>query len=234
MQTYQQAEKKLAGRTRRKLEHNTYLERRSDSTIAVKYHATDIVVFHPTYTEFFTGGWRTVTTKARLKRYGLPGLWQQNGEWYIDNFHHTFQEGLKKVNETFEYQGYGEDQKKQRNALKKRIKAYATGFVEQIYAGKIPAPSQGDCWGCLFHKQDIAPCGPLGADHLLSHIEEKYYVPSLLVNALESLGGSQAMKMVVADSFGGKPPEGWPGTIVKDQLIKFITRYVQRGLGMAA
>lgn len=73
------------GRDRRKLENNTYLERRPGGAWAVRLHATDILTVQPNGTvQANTGGWESVTTKARLNEY-LPGGWgigQTKGVWY--------------------------------------------------------------------------------------------------------------------------------------------------------
>jgi hypothetical protein len=75
----------------------------------------------------------------------------------------------------------------------------------------MPMPSGGDCWYCALSQDTgrITPTGgglqPMGDnmptvhedgsttmqanhDHLLNHMEERYYVPSLAVNALRERG----------------------------------------------
>jgi hypothetical protein len=81
---YAQAEKLLSGRDRRKLENNTYLERRG-LDFAVRLHSTDVVTIHPdgTYT-LRTGGWKTVTTKDRINRYSPVRISQVKFEWFVN------------------------------------------------------------------------------------------------------------------------------------------------------
>ncbi len=71
---------------RRKLGHNTYLERDDESAYHVRLHATRIVTFHRDgRVELNSGGWRTVTTKERMNRY-LPSGWrlyQDAHVWYV-------------------------------------------------------------------------------------------------------------------------------------------------------
>lgn len=88
--------------------------------------------------------------------------------------------------------------------MRKRIDAYVKGYIETLKAG-MPMPSGGDCWYCLMF--DAQPPNEPGArramhrgstvspvhgnhEHLLSHIskKERYYVPSLAVNALRERG----------------------------------------------
>ena len=55
---YATANEKLKGRTRAKVNRNTYLERRGDC-IALKLHATDIATLYPSVgLTLKNGGWR--------------------------------------------------------------------------------------------------------------------------------------------------------------------------------
>ncbi|MBT9176522.1 MAG: hypothetical protein DDT20_00841 [Firmicutes bacterium] len=80
--------------------------------------------------------------------------------------------------------------------LRAKIDRFAAEYVRQLFAGKIDAPGPSDCWGCYL----VADTGehPLGSDCVLGHIEEKYYVPSLLLRALKAEGASQAAKHAAA------------------------------------
>ncbi len=85
---YQTASEKLVGRCARsrKLENNTYLERRSLSEIAVRLHSTDVVTFHGDGRVVLNfGGWTTVTTKDRINRYMPSGrhIWSERGQWLL-------------------------------------------------------------------------------------------------------------------------------------------------------
>ena len=84
---YADLDAKLTGRCSqsRKVANNTYLQRRGDD-IAVRLHNTDVVTFHADGTATLsTGGWFTVTTKARINDY-LPGgiaLSSVRGRWFL-------------------------------------------------------------------------------------------------------------------------------------------------------
>lgn len=86
--------------------------------------------------------------------------------------------------------------KRERAKLRKlgeMVKQYAADFVKAFFAGKVPAPSGGDCWGCLMQTKEGKTMGELGGaeasrDHILGHIKAKYYVPTLLQHALEEGG----------------------------------------------
>jgi len=78
----------LVGRcaNRKKLAHNTYAKRRGSYAIAVRLHNTDIILFSKDGTiRYNTNGWRTVTTKERLNRFGPVGVYQRNYEWFLSD-----------------------------------------------------------------------------------------------------------------------------------------------------
>jgi len=80
--TFPQADTLLQGRCRerRKLENNTYLERRDSDAIAVRLHRTDVLTFYRDGgIGIDTGGWNTVTTRDRMNRY-LPNPWRVGSE----------------------------------------------------------------------------------------------------------------------------------------------------------
>jgi len=72
------------GRDRAKLGNNVYLEARGGS-VAVKYHDTDIVTYHPNgKIELRCNGWYTTTTKQNLSVFSPFSVWQEKGEWYVN------------------------------------------------------------------------------------------------------------------------------------------------------
>ncbi len=75
----------LDGATSRTLGHNTTVHQVGPTTIAVRYHATNIVEFHQDGPIFLTtGGWMTSTTKQRLNDI-MPGVsvWSEGDSWGI-------------------------------------------------------------------------------------------------------------------------------------------------------
>ena len=74
--TYDKAFCALGSKNEVKIGHNTWICRRDDGDVAVKYHYTDIVTFHPDYSiTVRTGGWDTSTTRGRLNHrvYSISG-----------------------------------------------------------------------------------------------------------------------------------------------------------------
>jgi len=81
---YSKAKMTLNGKAKKRLGHETYLETRSDGSIAVRYHNTDVVTINPDGTyELRAGVWFTPTTKKRINQYSPARVYQQNFDWYI-------------------------------------------------------------------------------------------------------------------------------------------------------
>lgn len=88
---YQQAIAYLQGgrdKESRPFGNNTRLERRADG-IAVRLHATDVVTLLPDGgVRLNSGGWRTVTTKARMNDHlrGLGwNLYAKRRQWFLSH-----------------------------------------------------------------------------------------------------------------------------------------------------
>lgn len=74
------------------LENNTRLELREDGSIAVRLHSTDVLTFRPDGSVVYnSGGWRTVTIKARMNSYGPADITQAKRIWYINGL--LYQDG---------------------------------------------------------------------------------------------------------------------------------------------
>ena len=72
-------------------------------------------------------------------------------------------------------------------------------------------------------------------DHILEHFHDKYYVPSLLMNAVKEIPVSQAAMSSIGYWF--KSYEETCDMFEKigaEQVKKSLTRYLKRRLGMAA
>jgi len=75
---------RLGKRESRKVGNNTYLIRLSDDAIALRLHATNIIVWHADGRIIYdNGGWQTVTTKQRLNHWGPVSVFQRNYEWFV-------------------------------------------------------------------------------------------------------------------------------------------------------
>jgi hypothetical protein len=185
----EKAESLLTGRNHlsRKIGNNTYLMRRQDC-YGIKLHETDVVTIHlgGNYT-LDSGGWRTSTTKDRINTYTNARISQSKGIWYMRDGS-LFYDGV-----TISADGYPlspkkpDDYEKAVKAIKKRVSAYAKAFDESIKSNGIGYPSGGDCWFCAMRNVGNMTLGDISRtqDHLIAHMDEKYYVPSLLFNAIK-------------------------------------------------
>lgn len=253
----------LADRDSKKVANNTYLQRRDAETIALKYHATDVVTYHADGRIVLnTGGWRTSTTKLRfnesysglsLRIYADKGVWyvaMNNGvpDWenavtYADGL--TLQpngDGRYHVVEST----IGEDPKKTQK-LRRKVQTYAKAFIAELRAGNVSAPSAGDCMFCAMREVGTnIPWGEQSKDkeHLLSHIAERYYVPSLLVRATEVMPCSRAMKWAIGEvwqtqaqksaeqtTFEKVDPYFSKEDFIWQSLAKILAQYILRQLG---
>ena len=203
---------KLKNKDQKKLENNTYLVKVDADTLGVKLHETIVVyIFKSGIYQLNTGGWKSVTTKDRINRYGPAMVYQKNSIWYIGDG--VFEDGVR-LDSTGKVltpqRGVKETESKKRK-LDRMVRAYIKGFGQHVVfnglqtgeqsqwavvnlAGvpKPIAPSAGDCWACYFGLSSDDPMKePLGLGHLLEHMTDEagpYYVPSLLWKAV-STGG---------------------------------------------
>lgn len=248
---YTTANTKLGSRDSRKVGNNTYLQRRGDGSIALKLHATDVLTFHADgRTVYQSGGYLTVTTKARMNEYGPLRLCTERGVWYVYpspgnwDTRLVYADGLT-VNGDGSISGQGTalDERGDKRAIKKYVAAYMAAFE----AGEVPAPSWGDCWYCSI--REINTGKPLGEvwggqrDHIRGHFTKPYYVPSILARALELFGASPAARNWVAAYWDTSAPvevrEQVKGSNFyaqhgRETCAKVLQRYLSRQLGYAA
>lgn len=245
---YNTATTKLGSRDSRKLGNNTYLQRRGDAAIAIKYHATDVLTFHADgRTVYDSGGWRTVTTKARLNSYGPLGIITERGVWYVcrpgeRDSRLTYADRLTVSPEgNIEGTGVTPDERGDKRAVKTFVAAYMAAFER----GEVSAPGAGDCWFCGM--REVNTSRPLGevqgdqASHIRGHFAEPYYVPSFLVRAMEVFGAAPACRNWVAAYWDTSAPadaaaqvkEGFYAKFGREQCAKMLRRYLLRQLGYA-
>lgn len=213
----------------------TVVHRIDADTIALRYQDTDVVRWYADGTaSLHTGGWRTATTKSRINEYSKARLYTVKGIWYVQSS--AFVEGMR-----IDADGHPIDPQTTTpevdaaKRLDKAVAKYITGYARTVCHGPepFPEPSNGDCWGCLFSLQGangqtetghLTPQGytrttdsadPLGVDHLLSHMTEAYYVPSLYARAC------------VEAHYGGGPAIGWQMGIARKDAA-WIRRELRR------
>ena len=248
---YQQCEKQWAKKRSnlgtKKLTHHTYL-RKEGELFYIRLHDTDIMVFYPNGDiMLYDGGYKTMTTKARMNEY-LSNGWriiQERGVWYISQGYSKERFGYRNgcyINGDAIFD-VDEDEKarKETIAISKTVRMYTKAIIDELNKGNISKPSGGDCWHCFFKNQEGQTMGEMGdADHILSHMskDERYYVPSLLVRATEVFPVSMIAKEVLWCAMGcvegrSMGDYGYLKEFAQEQLEKSLRRYIYRQLGVA-
>ena len=246
---YTEADGMLQGRNKasRKLDRHTYLRRDNVMNldlIGVKYHDTYVVTFYPdNRIALNSGGWRTMTTKARINSCNLPyTLYQDSGVWYVsksrwtDREPYIFQDGMV-INADGTITGaLSYTAKKKFMQDKKAILAYVKEYMARLMAHQLPKPSGADCWYCALESQDGRSLGEIaGNHHIKDHIKERYYVPSLVMQAIKRFPISQIGNVVLANAFGySNQLENWGRPIAQRQIASSLKRYLYEQLGIAS
>ncbi len=235
---YSELNAKLSGRNSngRKLGNNTYAERRNDA-IAIRLHQTDILTFNPDGSMVAnSGGWKTVTTKARLNEY-LPngyGISQSKGVWYWSHYNgqfktlEMFSDGDKiTADGKLETQAKPSDEAKQAK-FRKRVNAYAKLCADSL---PLETPNNGDCLYCHMVTDNGKALGDAfnSTDHLESHMAEKYVVPSLVFHAMKEKGWTTD-RIPMAAAFGQCD---FMLDVARREVKSAVARYVFKRYGMS-
>lgn len=205
---YEQALAYLGKKSERPLPGKATRIRKVGENVAIKYHATDIVVYQPDGTCILnSGGWHTVTTRYKLESYSTARIYAEDGLWYIAG---------KRDPETYDWKGSSmfydgvvitpdgkpveprspEATKKLKAKLDKLVKKYIAGYIEHIMEHGLDDPSSGDCWGCCMREVGTGKTDVMGYDHYFTHFADHYYVPSLLANAFMKQRGDNQIGML--------------------------------------
>jgi len=244
---YESAAAKLTGRNAksRNLANNTKLIRKDEHTIVVRLHSTDILTFHDDgRTVYDSGGWKTVTTKARMNEFGPGTISQSKGLWSIAVRGTRWPDGLGSTRPSDwvpyadgitwdgkKWTGAGRETPKSVAKLTAKIKKFTEAYMAAFAQGKVPAPGPGDCFICQFSKGDKAF---MGHDHLTLHMAEKYFVPSLLARAIERFPVAPAAMWYVSDKWAGTSNGEFARGYGEPALKKSLYRYMKEQLGVAA
>lgn len=187
---FEQADAYLGGKTNRPLPGRfTRIIRRRDNEIVIRHYATDIITyFEDGAIRLDTGGWRSFTTKERLNEYTPRDLriFQRRGVWFWSAGKQLghFADGI-----VFSRDGQGwavyTPASKRPTISRKAVGRYASELAKRWADRSLPCDRAGDCWFCYL-RNDAATLGDATGDlsHLVEHVREGYYVPSLLLNAV--------------------------------------------------
>lgn len=247
IKNYDQALQYLGGKHERPYANNTRIELDSlglgHEVITVKYHGNPVVNFYPDRVSFSSCGWKTSTTKERINWFLPDGFYcyQEKSMWYISNRQegkrYIFADGL-----TIQYgKVYNAADESESEAIKtkiKTIKKFVDGYVKALLAGEVESPSGGDCWYCCMVTDESKSLGDATGNtcHIESHIEESYYVPSMVKNAHEFKPISGFAQDAIARIWQGTRSDvsEWQASIMVRDVKRSLTAYLKHCLGIAA
>lgn len=264
IKSYQEARDFIGARETRTLGHNTRVQcskardNGEPEAIQVILHETAIVTYWKEWTdplhliptqeaiELNSGGWMTLTTKERINQL-IPDyfrLWQQDKIWYlgkgydpVNSFifqdHVTLLPGGGQVVNAMPAEVFNHTKK-----LHKQVNKYVRDFMEALVSGQVPAPGAGDCFYCAMKTEKGETLGDAtnNNDHLEAHLEENYFVPALLYNAVTAPGApvSRIAMAGLGEIWQGKKPEGFYLGILKEQAGKSLKKYLCHRLGLSS
>lgn len=256
VRSYDAAREYLGDKQDRSIGHNTRLVRRDDGAICVKYHGSPVVTYMPT--EMVTGGpvtilnscgWLTMTTKERINAFCPDNfrVWSDRGTWRLyrlpitrdpENESWTFADGITIDSYSRVFNAGPVNQDKMNRKLTATIRAYAKKYAAELVAGNIPEPGAGDCFYCAMVAEDGTQVG--GNDHLKSHLEESYLVPSLLMQAIKSkpmcqfsMGALGCLWNKFPDRRASDIHDFEKGILTRD-VTATLTHYLKHNLGLAS
>lgn len=218
MNTYYEFEA-LAKTRKRKLANNTYLIVREDGGFGIKLHDTEVVIHYPDRVVLDSGGWKTVTTKDRMNNFSEVSIHQAKGVWYANDL--PYEDGITFYSDGH-VSGEGADPK-EFEKLRKRVNKFAEEYTELFLSGDMDKPSEGDCWMCHMGLPD-------GGSHIHSHLEEDYFVPSMINYVKPHI--SPFTSNVIAEVLHGIDVPDIGKRLAKHQIQRGIQQYCLTQLNM--
>lgn len=184
----------------------------------IRLHNTDIIIQDGNKISFYTDGWKTPTTKARINDLSPVHVTQENSAWRLKYNSQTslFYEGITINTKTGKIIKPRQDDQTTKN-LTKQINDYCKKIKN---LPSIPYPEAGDCWDCLLFDNNIGPGDKsTSTDHLISHLKEGYIHGSIICNALVSSGYNNPDFIMSIDS--------------RDNIVRAVRRFFKLSLGIA-
>jgi hypothetical protein len=230
------------GRGSSKMIANNTIATLINDKIEIALHGTVICTIESDKIMLSSGGWKTLTTKERINSF-LPypfRVYQEKNTWYLWDYKtknkYLFEDGIEiNLNDnTISGEGKLSD-KQETDKLRKQIKKYVKSYITELFNGNVSAPDSGDCWYCLMITDTDEPLGEAIKDksHIISHLDENYYVPSLLRNAINNYPVSQVAKWILSYLWYKTDSNiDYLHDLSKDQLSKSLYKYICQQMGI--
>jgi len=193
--------------------------------VDIQYHDTIILSFWSDRFMINSGGWRTMSTKARINEFVPRGfnLSQNRSVWYLNGL--PFYDGMIVIRDRIEPDAKAKKELARVVKIKRQVKAYCDKLAKMIDNHTLKDPGGGDCWLCMMKNTD----GKLvdGMGHLMSHLEQKYVHGTLVWNALEDQGCD--VDFLWRAYYRGCDKSG----VFKRYAVSAVRRWFYRNLGIA-
>lgn len=186
------------------IENHTRVEKVDEDTFAIRLHQTNVVLIHRdgTYT-LNTGGWHTVTTKARISHYGPVLIGSKRGRWFVygpgwsergpffDGIRISIEGEILNPRPVDVEARAAKETDVAKAAIKKYVELYIAAGKEQIYVDAMESYPEGavSCWDC--GNPTMAGRTTEGGDpaeHLRRHLVLPEFPPELLHTAMKAKG----------------------------------------------
>jgi len=242
----------------KRLSSNTVMRRVGNAIIVELFGHKIITMYKGGGMQISSCSFRTRTTKDKLGAFLPPrvSIFAEGAVWYLDTWKpgddgwskkgrktYTFVDGMT-ITERGKAIGaplYSDKARLESDKLRKRARKFVSDYVDALVRGEVPKPGPGDCWLCMLKTADGKQ--PLeGHDvkgHILGHIDEPYYVPCMLMNAIEEAGGVAMVPrcfqgvMHTLWELGEKPNDFWAEP-AKRYFSGILKAYIYRRLGFVA
>ncbi|OPZ85416.1 MAG: hypothetical protein BWY74_03921 [Firmicutes bacterium ADurb.Bin419] len=190
----------LGKRESKKLRYQTWAKRDGD-IIYIQHFETPILQFFKNGKVIYsTEGWRTKTTKDRLNAYGPLNIYSNSGLWWVGDYGDPM--GVYKDGMIYHkgklYNTATKNEINRYNKLKKASLKYTRDFINAALNGELSSDLRGDCFYC---QAGIFEQGR--TSHVISHIKENYFVPSMLYHGLNIAGAGPYIYLMVKEALDG-------------------------------
>jgi hypothetical protein len=236
--------------------NNTRVLRINDVTVGIKLHNTVIIEYTKQGTiRLNTNGWKTVTTRERMNRFQDKfSIFSEKFIWFLvyeDTYLYKdgmtlFPNGDVMLPNGKIAKPFNKNDLKRMKSLKRKVNVYCDKFIDKFFNHQIPQPSGADCWHCCFFDSKTGKSwGDLShnSNHILNHIQQKYFVPSLLNNAIQETEDVGTYNLAPIDKHNIAycwKSNGWESQklifddITRKRLKLILRRYISKrvGLGM--